>query len=41
MQWADKQHFIFSYNLELDDRSTRCSYADYSARVQQGHREII
>ena len=41
MQLVGKLQFMFGYNLELEDRSTRCSYVDYSARLQQGHREII
>ena len=40
MRLAGKEHFIFGNNLELDDRSTRCCYGDYSARLQQGHCEI-
>ena len=41
MQLAGKLYFVFGYNLEIDDRSTRCCYVGYSARIQQGHREII
>ena len=36
MQLAGEPHFIFGYNLKLDERSTRCLY-DYSARLQPGH----